>query len=386
MSTTGGFSEGYEMVAIARSIANHGTFANPFDTGTTGTTAVNPPLYPLLLACFFRIFRDPELAGWVALTGNIVANALTATLLPRVSAVMFGDAMPGVLAAIPWLVATKLMPAWDAAYTVAGLVLFCLLAASTMQPGKDTIRNGALTGLAAAVPAFLNPASLLVFVPWILYLAARRRTLRAARYCGILLAVLCLLLSAWMLRNAFQLGAPVLRTNFGMSVYASNNDCAAPSMAENKRIGCYQAYHPNTSLAEAQLLRILGEVAYDRRRTADTMRWIGSHRDRFLNLTLMRVEKFWFPDAEGDPWSAGAVWLMTGLSIPGLILMARRRETVAFYLVAVLLVYPLMYYIVIADARYRYPVLWISALAAGYRGSAWLTFGRDRGASSSPIS
>jgi len=57
------------------------------------------------------------------------------------------------------------------------------------------------------------------------------------------------------------------------------------------------------------------------------------------------------------------------LSIPGLILMARRREPVGIYLLTVLLLYPPMYYITIADVRYRYPVLWVSALAAGYCGA-----------------
>ena len=362
-----GFGRGYEMVAIARSIALHGAFADPFAVGPTGPTAVNPPLYPLLLAGFFKLLKDPATVGWAALAANLGINALTAALLPRVSLVMFEDYTPGVFASVLWLVATKPMPAWDAAWTVAGLMMFCLLSASTMRPGKDSVRNSVLAGLAAAALALLNPATLLISVPWIAYLVATRLgTFRAARYCGILFATVSLLLAAWMLRNDFQLGSMVLRTNFGMSVYASNNDCAAPSLAEAERDGCYEAYHPNTSASEAQLLRTLGEVAYDRKRTADTLAWIGSHRDRFLRLTMARVRAFWFPDPEGDFFTAGAIWLITGLSIPGLILMASRRRMVALYLFAVSLIYPVLYYIVIADVRYRYPMLWISALAAGY--------------------
>ncbi len=367
MTATAGFGQGYEMVAIARSLAFHRAFANPFATGPTGPTAVNPPLYPMLLAGLFKMLKNPATVGWVALAGNIGMNALTAALLPRVSFVMFEDPAPGVLASVPWLVATKLMPAWDTAWTVAGLILFCLFSASTTRPEKDNFRNSALAGLAAAALALLNPASLLISLPWMAYLVATRRgTFRAARYCGVLIATLSLILSAWMLRNDFRLGSAVLRTNFGMSVYASNNDCAAPSLADAEREGCYQAYHPNTSAREAQLLRTLGEVAYDRKRTADAMEWIGSHRSRFLRLTLSRIRAFWFPDPEGDFYTAGAIWLITGLSIPGVILIGARRKTAAIYLLAVSLIYPLLYYIVIADVRYRYPALWISALAAGY--------------------
>ena len=60
------------------------------------------------------------------------------------------------------------------------------------------------------------------------------------------------------------------------------------------------------------------------------------------------------------------IWLATALSVPGLILMALRREPVTLFVAAVLLIYPLMYYVVVSDVRYRYPVLWLSLLQAGY--------------------
>ena len=46
--------------------------------------------------------------------------------------------------------------------------------------------------------------------------------------------------------------------------------------------------------------------------------------------------------------------------------MARNRVPVTIYVLPVLGFYPLMYYIVIADVRFRYPVLWLSLLPAGY--------------------
>jgi predicted neutral ceramidase superfamily lipid hydrolase len=63
---------------------------------------------------------------------------------------------------------------------------------------------------------------------------------------------------------------------------------------------------------------------------------------------------------------AYAFRLVTLLSIPGIFLLIRRREPAAIYILAVLFVYPLMYYVVFADMRYRLPVLWLSLLAAGY--------------------
>lgn len=361
-----GFGRGFEMVAVARNLADHGAFADPFDAGATGPTAANPPVYPLLLACMFKILGNPNLVTWAATICNIMVNAVTAALLPRVAVLLFDDALPGVIASLSCLAAMQLMPAWDTGYTVAGLVLFCVFSASTMRVEGNTAGYGALAGLGAGVLALLNPASLIVALLWIAWLVPPRRSLAVARYGGAFLATLCLIVSVWVLRNDVQLGAPVLRTNFGMSVYASNNDCASASLVEDEREDCYQRHHPNTSRDEAQLVRTMGEVAYDRKRTADAWNWMASHPDRFRRLTLRRFREFWLPLPGDHLYTTAVVWLITGFSIPGLVLMARRRAPAIFFLLPVLLVYPLMYYVVVADMRYRYPVLWISALAAGY--------------------
>ena len=363
-----GFGRGFEMVAVARNLADHGAFADPFDAGATGPTAANPPLYPLLLACMFKILGNPNLVTWVATICNIIVNAVTAALLPQVALVLFDDAFPGVIASVACLAAMQLMPAWDTGYTVAGLMLFCLFSASGMNK-RNAAGYGALAGLATGVLALLNPASLLVTLLWIAWLAVPRKSIAVVRYCGAFFATLCLVMSLWVVRNNVQLGAPVLRTNFGMSVYASNNDCASASLVEDERGDCYQRHHPNTSREEAQLVRTLGEVAYDRKRTADAMTWMATHPDRFRSLTLGRIREFWFPLPGGYPYTTAVVWLITGLSVPGLVLMAWRCERATYFLLAVLLVYPLMYYVVVTDMRYRYPILWISALAAGYAAS-----------------
>jgi hypothetical protein len=240
-----------------------------------------------------------------------------------------------------------------------------------MRANHNAAEYGVLSGLAAGILVLLNPSSMVVSGLWIACLAVRRRSMAVALYCCAFLAMLCLVVFAWVLRNDVQLGAPVLRTNFGMSFYASNNDCASASLIEDEREGCYQRHHPNTSREEAQLVRTLGEVGYDRKRTADAMDWIASHPRHFRQLTLSRFREFWFPLPGGHPYTTAIVWLITGLSVPGLILMAWRCEPGALFLVLVLLLYPLVYYIVVADMRYRYPVLWISALAAGYFGSVW---------------
>jgi hypothetical protein len=362
------FGDGFEMVAIARNLAAHAAFANPFLVENTGPTAVVPPIYPLLLAALTKLIKQPSLIAMVAMLGAISVNALIASRLPRLSSLFHGDPMPGVFAAVLWLATVRLTPSWDTSYTVAGLIFFCLLSASSFERTKNTSWSGALAGGMAGLLVLLNPSSIMISAPWIVYLLVSRRARwkQAARYCFALVASLLLIVSAWMLRNYHELGAPVLRTNLGMTLYASNNDCAESSLIEDARHGCYQRHHPNTNVSEARLLHSLGEVEYDRRRVADAKNWIAANPHRFRELTLRRFQEFWFPVAGERAYMTYIIWLSTIFSIPGLILMAKRREPVTLFAAAVLLIYPLMYYLVVTDVRYRYPVLWLSLLPAGY--------------------
>jgi len=137
-------------------------------------------------------------------------------------------------------------------------------------------------------------------------------------------------------------------------------------LIDEERTNCYQSHHPNTSIAEAERLRSLGEIEYDRMRVQDTMAWVRSHRTPFLHLSLARFRDFWLPPREDHPFKSVTIWIATLLSIPGLLLMIYRRERVTPFALFVLAIYPLMYYVVVSDVRYRIPVLWLSLLPAGY--------------------
>lgn len=382
---------GAEMWNLARNIAEHGAFANPFGVLATGLTAANPPLFPFLLAGLMKISRNMTFLYGAAVVGSIFANAMTAVLLPRVSLVFYGSLVPGIFASVLWMGAMQSIPGWDTSYTVAGILFFCIFTASSGSAGRKWGRDAAVAGTIAGLLCLFNPSSMLVTVPWMFFLLWRGRTnlRRSIEHCGIVLAVLCLFVFGWCGRNYYQLGGFQLRTNLGMTLYASNNGCAQSSLVRDELNGCYDAHHPNTNIGEAKLLQTMGEIQYDRTRIADTKAWIQAHPERFLKLTLIRFVEFWFPAREAIPpniefeanfkiphytqlWSrrqnriACAIWIVTALSIPGLLLMARRREPALLFVLAVMVLYPLMYYVVVSDMRYRYPVLWLSLLPAGY--------------------
>jgi hypothetical protein len=48
------------------------------------------------------------------------------------------------------------------------------------------------------------------------------------------------------------------------------------------------------------------------------------------------------------------------------MLMARRRQAVLVFILAVSAIYPILYYVVVSDMRYRYPMLGLSLLPAGF--------------------
>lgn len=361
------FGWGFEMVTLASNLAKHGTYANPFSVLDTGTTAAYTPAYPLFLSVLMRAFRNPDLVALAATIANILVNAIAAACLPRVAWVLFRNVRSGIIASVFWVASVQLMPDWDASYTAAALILFCSFTAATV--GRRRYQLPAVwAGLMAGALFLLNPSSMIVFLTWMAYLLLFRRASlkQAGAYASIVIVLFAVVAFAWGFRNYRQLGKFVVRTNLGMTLYASNNDCASPSLFEEESENCHEAYHPNTSLQEAQTLGKLGEIAYDRQRTADAKAWALGHPRRFLVLTAARFRDFWFPAIAGHPYKVVTIWFATLLSIPGLVLMVRRRLHVTVFLIAVFVLYPVMYYVVVSDVRYRYPILWLTFLPAGF--------------------
>jgi hypothetical protein len=371
-----GFGHGFEMAAVARSLVEHGSYADPFAPVMTGPTALVPPLHPLFLAALLRIFHTPVGMRIAAVFANILANASIAALLPRLATVCYGDAKAGIFGGVLWILSMRLLPQWDVSNTILGLICFCLLTARNVRRGEGggwALGAGALGGLLL----LLNPATAFVTGPWVVWLFVRHRVpwRSAARYSAMAALAAALCVAPWLVRNYRVFGTFALRTNLGITFYSSNNDCAEPSLYRHAVSGCMQKTFPGDNELEARLLRDLGEIRCDRLRTADTLRWIFSHPRRFAELTARRVVDFWFPDPRPSLYTCYGIWAVTLLSIPGMVLTVRRREAIAPLIFTVWLIYPLLYYVVVSCDRYRYPILWTSLLPAGYALDALLTSG-----------
>ena len=380
-----GLGRYFESLAVARSLAAGRGFANPFGSLDTGPTAHLAPLYPLVLAGLIRIFGDTPPFAMAASLLCVLIHVLHALLLLPLSRLLLADFRPGVWAALFYAVVPTIpiLPQWEAIWSAVGSMLFCLLAASILRSGRPFWIKGAALGAAFGVLLLLNPALLIVGGVWMaFFLVCERPPLRELVVCSLTcLMAAALVCLPWTLRNQRQLGGFFfVRDNFGLELYTSNADCADARGDTNGRNGCRVLLQANFNTNEAALVRDMGELNYNRSRQAIAMQWIQQHPERFRELTLRLLKEFWFPSPRGTAVYAYSVWTITALSLAGLFFMARGRNKAARGIVAVMVAYPVVYYFVQADPRFRVPILWMLLLPAGLaiqkaaalvRGSGW---------------
>jgi hypothetical protein len=178
------------------------------------------------------------------------------------------------------------------------------------------------------------------------------------------------IIAPWTIRNylVFHSFTPI-RDNFGLELSVSNNDCARFGISANQRTGCFENVHPNKNVDEARKVMELGEIKYNALRLREARRWISSHPARFIKLSVMRFIAFWMPTENlNNPYASGrhleraAIYLITLLSVFGLVILCRRDIKSGVLLVSCLTVFPLVYYLVQFEYRYRYPTMWATFL------------------------
>jgi hypothetical protein len=347
-----------EAIRVADNLYRAGEFADPFGTLPTGYTAHLAPGFPILVSALFRTFGDGA-AGWTALGWlPILALSLQIGLFPSLAKMLGYSPWTGVIAAIFALLTKPITyEQWEA--HEAGLLIFVLAALMCRRA------NPWLTGALAGLTICFQPIMALVYLAWV-FIADRRRM-------APLLALPALICSPWALRNQLRLGTPRMQDNLGIELYVSFNDCAPYGFEQSQKQGCFARFHPNQNLAEALALRGMGEASYNRDRMRRAFTWIAVHPRRAGVLVAERTVAFWFPPNDRFPEYLRIrkrrlffFWALTLMSFAGVWLSLRRRIVGAPFLAALLVIYPLVYYIVQFDHRYRYPILWPTWLAAAY--------------------
>ena len=359
-----------ETLRIADNVYRSGEFANPFGPLPTGYTAHTAPGFPILASWVFRSFGEGN-GGWIVLKClPVLAFGLQLALLPWCSRILGFNSWTGVIAGVLALLVKPLCSEqWEA--HEAGLAILILASLICCWTNSfTTVGVALLTGTVAGLTVCLQPVMALVYIGWLLFIA-RRTGLRSWRAIPLWAAPL-LICAPWMVRNEVRLGTPWIRDDLGIELNVSFNDCAPYGFEQSQKQGCFGRFHPNQNLAEANEVRRLGEVSYNHQRERTAFEWIVQHPGRSVELVGQRIWHFWFPPIDRWPEylrnskqtrllqtltlaSIGGLWLSLKYRLPGLPILG-----------ILLGLFPLVYYVVQFEPRYRYPILWVTCLEAAY--------------------
>jgi len=235
-------------------------------------TAFRPPLYPLMLS-----LTGPDVHVAVTLQSALgAANCLLTVAL--VSRWLAGPA--------PWL--AGLLLAVDPVHASASsrllsevvyqtLFLLSLLALDDGRSPRRALLSGLLSGLGLLARTAALPVLLAMLAVWA-WRAGPRLKAGALFLAGALLAV-----SPWVVRNALVMGAPVLSTQAGITLYSSYRP-------PQGRIFGVLITDDEVVRAEAK-----GEIAADRQLTGAALREAAAHPLRTLRLALLKIAFLWIP-------------------------------------------------------------------------------------------
>jgi hypothetical protein len=388
---------GFEFGSVARAIAHGHGFSSPFDVlaGPTGPTALVPPVYPLLAAPVFRWLGDfSHATAFVLVTLNDVFSALTVIPVFLFAQRSFGRRVAlwsgGIWALVPYF---DRWHRWIWNTSLATLLLSWLflmgLQSEEDRPCRWWCGCGVLWGIAA-----LTEPAVLSLLPFAVLWAARRprRGLALERPGGspsstpplnstpafpaVALMLACALLAAapWLIRNRLVFGQWLfLRSGLGLELSLSNYQGSTLAReAPGLGMAAWITRHPSFNPAELQQYEELGEVAYMRLKRQEALSFIQHHPVEFAGLTARRLLIFWDGaassyDGHDLHWRYRAYVPLSVLSLLGLACALARRRTGAFLYAAVLLFFPVIYYLTYPATRYRHtiePVLLVLAVYA----------------------
>lgn len=350
-----------EVTNVASSLASGRGFANAY--WNTGPTAHTSPLYPLLLSLVYRSFGT-------GVTGEIAQEvlscflaALTWALLPFLAEVCHLDRRVGIGAALAGALFTinrwtETKGSFETAMASLACLLMVIFYMRCWQSRDFSILTGVLAGAISGLAILVSGSLASIVIGLLLagFILFRAQRWQYVRFALLTLVVILATLLPWALRNYSVLGALVwTRDNFPLELMVSNNDDARPTLDANQTALC--KYHPFTSPAQRAAVRSMGELAFEKKMKAEAITWITSHPQRFAWLTLQRAYLFWFPQMK-RPTQTAALAILTLLSIPGMFFLLKQRQLIGYGLLAILLTYPLVYYIVQMHPRYAYPIQW----------------------------
>jgi len=353
---------GWEEGRIARSLAAGEGFSSPL-FGKTGPTSWTTPIYPLLVAGVFKTCGTyTKCAAWTILALNSLFSTLTCLPIYFIAKRCFG---PRAALWAGWLWVFFPFSIFYAAGYVWGfcldtlmmtLVLWCTLAMEQRNGLRAWGGYGLLWGLAALTnPVILSPLPFLF--GWLYF----RRGARLRWPSEFVTAVLFLGLTVapWFLRNymVFDRFIP-FRGTFWMVFWEGNTGDTSDLFPDWT--------NPAHNETEMEEYRSRGEMGYVAEKKRLSLEFLRDQPGLYLRLTARRFvyiwTGFWSLRSDylaGEPfafWNIGFSTILLILMLAG-IRRALYTETMnTIPLLAVLVCYPLVFYVAHAATEYRHPI------------------------------
>ena len=351
---------------IAYSIASGKGYSSPFQRDS-GPTAWLAPVYPYILAGIFKLFGIYSLPSFfAALSLNILFSAGACVPIfytgKRIAGIGVGSAAAWLWAIFPNAVIIPFEWIWDT--SLSALLVATLLWATLELAESRRVRDWSLYGLLWGFALLTNPAIALLF-PELLAWAAYRIRDRAHAASWLMRPVLAAALALlwclpWTIRNYVQFHKFIpLRSNFAFELYIGNN--------EN-----YDDQHrsrPGAITQDREIFRYLhmGETAFMEEEKRKAEAFIVEHPRIELWLISQRFVDFW--TGTSSPLAAfrqaDSLWLRLILlcndlaplcAFLGVIVLLATKNSYALPVVAIPILFPLLYYVTHTSLRYRHPI------------------------------
>jgi 4-amino-4-deoxy-L-arabinose transferase-like glycosyltransferase len=321
-------ADSYFSIGRAVSRGEGYAFSLPFEF--VHATAIRPPLYPTVLAGVFRVFGvHVGVAQGVNIVAGCAAVVLGALIAARIAGPRAGLCAGIVLALYPPLLAN------DVTVLVESFALLLVFATVLLLVDGRTALAGVALGL-----LMLDRSSaqwfVIVIAGWVLWRFGWRHAAR-------LVVVALLVASPWIVRNAVQVGGPVLVATNGFNLNATYSDEARQSSR-----GFVDAYF-DSRFAQTRM-EAVDEVDLDNALRHKAVRDLREHPARILHVARLNFEH-WFElrpglnqDAERldgrnltvREWTLPLFYLVT---VAGLFALVRARRAAAAQLLALAAAY-----------------------------------------------
>jgi hypothetical protein len=349
---------------IAYSIASGKGFSSPFQRDT-GPTAWLAPVYPYFLAGIFKLFGVYTLQSFfAALLLNILFSAGACVPIfyagKRIAGLGVASAAAWLWALFPNAIIIPFEWIWDT--SLSALLVAILLWATLALKESGRVRDWCLYGFLWAIALLTNPAIATVCPVMLAWAAYRNRGSASAWFVRPALAagitVLCCV--PWTIRNYVQFHKFIpLRSNFAFELYIGNNE----NYDEQHR------FRPGAITQDREILRYLqmGETAFMEQEKRKAIAFIVAHPRIELWLVSERFVDFWLGTA--SPLAAfrqaDSVWLVFVLvcndlaplcMFLGIVVLLVTKNAYALPIVAIPVLFPLLYYVTHTSLRYRHPI------------------------------